>query len=95
MHRRPTVRKSGSRAAYRSLQEATARYEAGIDPYLNVIAAQTAFLNAQQVAVSSRMQRLVASVQLIKALGGGWDTSQIPSEKELAGKFPDKPGAKR
>ena len=79
----------------RSLQEATARYEAGIDPYLNVIAAQTAFLNAQQVAVSSRMQRLVASVQLIKALGGGWDTSQIPSKKELAGKFPDKPGAKR
>jgi NodT family efflux transporter outer membrane factor (OMF) lipoprotein len=70
-------------AAARSLQEATVRYESGLDPYLNVISAQTILLNDQQTAVTFRMQRIVASVQLIKALGGDWDASQIPSTKQL------------
>jgi len=70
-------------SAGRNLQEAEVRYKAGIDPYLNVIAAQTALLNDQQAAVNFRMQRMVAAVQLIKALGGGWDSSRIPSEKEI------------
>lgn len=70
-------------SADRSLQEAKARYKAGIDPYLNVITAQTALLTDQQAAVTFRMQRMVASVQLIRALGGGWDASQIPTPKEL------------
>jgi NodT family efflux transporter outer membrane factor (OMF) lipoprotein len=73
-------------SAARSLEEAGVRYRAGLDPYLNVIAAQTALLNDQQAAVTFRMQRLVASVQLIKALGGGWETAQLPSEKELGAK---------
>jgi len=70
-------------AATRNLQEATARYRAGVDPYLNVIVAQTTLLNDQQTAVNFRMQEMVASVQLIKALGGGWDAAQIPSSKEI------------
>lgn len=69
-------------SAQRSLQEAQVRYEAGIDPYLNVISAQTVLLSCQQTAVSFRAQRMVASVQLIKALGGGWDTSQMPPAAE-------------
>ncbi|WP_155121544.1 hypothetical protein [Bryobacter aggregatus] len=48
-----------------------------------------------QAAVSFRMQRMVASVQLIKALGGGWDVTQIPSERELGAKVPAATGAKR
>jgi NodT family efflux transporter outer membrane factor (OMF) lipoprotein len=75
-------------SAGRSLEEANVRYQAGLDPYLNVIVAQTALLNDQQTAVSFRAQRMVASVQLIEALGGGWDASQIPSEKELGAKIP-------
>lgn len=71
------------RAATRNLQEATARYKAGVDPYLNVIVAQTTLLNDQQTAVNFRMQEMVASVQLIKALGGGWDAAQIRSAKEI------------
>jgi len=81
-------------SADRSLREATVRYKAGIDPYLNVITAQTALLTDQQVAVTFRMQRMVASVQLIKALGGGWDASQIPSAKDLAAKTPKASSAK-
>jgi NodT family efflux transporter outer membrane factor (OMF) lipoprotein len=70
-------------AAARSLQEATIRYRAGVDPYLDVIVAQTTLLNDQQTAVNFRMQQMVASIQLIKALGGGWDAAQIPSSKEI------------
>jgi NodT family efflux transporter outer membrane factor (OMF) lipoprotein len=70
-------------AAARSLQEATVRYRAGVDPYLNVITAQTILLNDQQTAVNYRVQEMVASVQLIKALGGGWDAARIPSPKEI------------
>jgi NodT family efflux transporter outer membrane factor (OMF) lipoprotein len=74
------------RAAARSLEEANVRYKAGLDPYLNVITAQTALLTSQQAAVNFRMQQMVASVQLIKALGGGWNSAQIPSEKEVQSK---------
>jgi len=70
-------------AAARNLRESTVRYKAGVDPYLNVIVAQTTLLNGQQTAVNFRMQEMVASVQLIKALGGGWDAARIPSPKEI------------
>ncbi len=70
-------------SAQRSLHEATVRYEAGVDPYLNVIAAQTVVLNDQQIAVTFRLQQMVASVHLIKALGGGWDVAQLPSPEQL------------
>ena len=75
-------------AVTRSLHEATARYRAGVDPYLNVIVAQTTLLNDEQTAVNFRMQEMVASVQLIKALGGGWDAKQIPSAKEIQARTP-------
>ena len=54
----------------RSLEEANTRYIAGLDPYLNVIAAETALLANQQSQITFREQQMVASVQLIKALGG-------------------------
>jgi NodT family efflux transporter outer membrane factor (OMF) lipoprotein len=80
-------------AAARSLQEATVRYKAGLDPYLNVISAQTILLNDEQAAVSFRMQQMVSSVQLIKALGGNWNASEMPSPREL-GAMPSTSGAK-
>lgn len=57
-------------SAQRSLDEADARYKAGLDPYLNVITAQTALLADKQQAVNFRAQQMVADVQLVKALGG-------------------------
>ena len=74
-------------SAGRNLREAEVRYQAGLDPYLNVITAQTALLNDQQAVVNFRMQQMVAGVQLIEALGGGWDASQIPTPKELGTKI--------
>ena len=66
-------------SAQRALQIADARYRSGIDPYLNVVVAQRAVLNTQQTALTFQGQRLAASVQLIKALGGGWNAAALQS----------------
>jgi NodT family efflux transporter outer membrane factor (OMF) lipoprotein len=71
-------------SAQRLLGIATNRYQLGLDPYLDVITAQTALLSAQQTAVTLRLQQLTAAVQLIEALGGGWDVSQMPTSKDVA-----------
>jgi NodT family efflux transporter outer membrane factor (OMF) lipoprotein len=71
------------KSAERNLNVATDRYRLGIDPYLNVITAQTSFLTNQQTAVNLHIQQMTASVQLVEALGGGWDTSQLPSARNL------------
>jgi len=70
-------------SASRALEEATTRFKAGLDPYLNVVVAQTALLNDQQVQVKFRAQQMVATVQLIKALGGGWNGATLPSQKDI------------
>jgi NodT family efflux transporter outer membrane factor (OMF) lipoprotein len=84
---------SAIRSAERNLQEATVRYTAGLDPYLNVISAQTALLSNEQAEVSFREQQMVARVQLIEALGGGWDAARPPAEsKPTGGKTAGAPG---
>ena len=60
-------------SSQRYLMLASERYRLGIDSYLNVITAQTTLLANQRTAINLRMQQLLASVQLIKALGGGWN----------------------
>ena len=70
-------------AAQRFLDIATTRYHTGIDPYLNVITAQTTLLSDQQTEVTLRVNELTAAVQLIQALGGGWDNTQLPSPDEV------------
>jgi len=75
-------------AATRNLALATDRYKLGIDPYLNVLTAQTLLLNNQVTAVNLRIAQMVASVQLVEALGGGWDTSQLPTAQQLITEAP-------
>ena len=53
--------------------------------YLEVITAQSTALTDEQVAVSLLTRRMTATVQLIKALGGGWNASRLPT---LASKEP-------
>jgi NodT family efflux transporter outer membrane factor (OMF) lipoprotein len=64
-------------AANRALEQSTNRYKGGLDTYLTVIAAQSAFLTNQRTAVSILTRRLTSTVLLVKALGGGWDASKI------------------
>jgi outer membrane protein TolC len=74
------------RAAQQSLEVSTYQYKAGTTSYLQVITTQTAALQAEQAAINVRTRRMVSSVLLIEALGGGWDASTIPTAKQLAAK---------
>jgi NodT family efflux transporter outer membrane factor (OMF) lipoprotein len=76
------------KSAERSLALAQNRYKLGIDPYLNVLTAQTALLSNQETAVDLRIQQMTASGGLIEALGGGWNASQLPSPGQLISKGP-------
>lgn len=60
---------------------ATSRYQTGLDPYLDVITAQNTLLSGRQTEMTLRVSEMEAAVQLIQALGGGWDVTQLPSEK--------------
>jgi NodT family efflux transporter outer membrane factor (OMF) lipoprotein len=73
-------------AAQRYYDLANVRYRTGVDTFLNVFTAQTSLLTNQQTALNLRVQQMTSSVQLIEALGGGWDTGQLPSEKAVAHK---------
>jgi NodT family efflux transporter outer membrane factor (OMF) lipoprotein len=64
-----------------------ARYETGVDPYLNVVTVQTTLLNNQQTLANLHVQEMSASVTLIEALGGGWDRSQLPTPAEVSKKL--------
>lgn len=75
-------------SAQRFLDVASARYATGLDPYLNVFTAQSALLTNQQAVITLRVQQMTSSVQLIEALGGGWNVTQLPSEREVAAKRP-------
>jgi NodT family efflux transporter outer membrane factor (OMF) lipoprotein len=62
------------------------RYETGIDPYIDVTIAQTTLLANQQSLATLKIQQMTASVQLIEALGGGWDRSQLPTPSQVTQK---------
>jgi NodT family efflux transporter outer membrane factor (OMF) lipoprotein len=79
---------SAVKSAEKSLAIAKDRYRLGIDPYLNVLTAQTALLSNQETAVNLRIQQMTASGGLIEALGGGWNASQLPSPVQLISKVP-------
>jgi NodT family efflux transporter outer membrane factor (OMF) lipoprotein len=66
-------------AADLSLSLELDRYKAGTDSYLNVITTQQIALSDQQTAVTILQRRMTAAVDLVKALGGGWDASTLPS----------------
>jgi len=75
--------KDATASAQESLQVFTDRYIGGADPYLQVLTAQTVALQNERNEVDILRRRMDASVLLIKALGGGWNASQLPSATEL------------
>ena len=73
-----------SAQTYLKLEEA--RYETGIDPYVDVLIAQTTVLTDLQTLNSLQVQEMTDAVALVEALGGGWDRSQLPSPGQAAQK---------
>ena len=56
----------------------TRRYKGGVDNYLQVISAQTILLANQRNDIDIKRRRMESSVFLIKAIGGGWNSAQLP-----------------
>lgn len=77
------------KAARQSVVLTTNQYKAGTASALDVIVTQTAALANERTAVSILGSRMSASVLLIKALGGGWEASALPTNEDL-GKRGDK-----
>jgi outer membrane protein, multidrug efflux system len=76
-------------ASRRTLDIATSRYTGGLVSYLDVVSAQQNLLSNEQELAVLQGQKLVTSVLLVKALGGGWDASSLaaiqvkPSRKDI------------
>lgn len=71
-------------AAQNALDISTYQYKAGTVNYLTVITEQAILLQDQVQALSILTRRMSSSVLLIEALGGGWDTSKLPTIKEVS-----------
>jgi hypothetical protein len=70
-------------SARESLQIFINRYQGGVDNYLQVITAQTITLTNERNEIDIQRRRMDASVLLVKALGGGWNISNLPSLPSL------------
>lgn len=70
--------KSAISSTEQSLEVSTTRYEGGVDNYLEVLAAQTDVLADRGKSVEIDRRRMDATILLVKAIGGGWDTSKLP-----------------
>jgi NodT family efflux transporter outer membrane factor (OMF) lipoprotein len=77
--------------ARRAVEIALNEYRAGTQAYTAVITAQNTALSDEESLLSVQQQRLVASVALIQALGGGWTTADLPTRETLTRKPPFMP----
>ncbi|MGA7778618.1 MAG: efflux transporter outer membrane subunit [Paraburkholderia sp.] len=74
------VQQQAVESARQALDIVTNQYKSGTVGYLNVLTAQTTAFTAEQKLASIAGERMVSSVGLVKALGGGWDASQMKLE---------------
>jgi NodT family efflux transporter outer membrane factor (OMF) lipoprotein len=84
LERETGATKETVQAAQLALDITTAQYKAGTATYLQVETSQTALFAEQKALVDLLTRRMVSSVLLVEALGGGWDTSQLPAVSQLS-----------
>ncbi|HEV2135779.1 MAG TPA: efflux transporter outer membrane subunit [Terracidiphilus sp.] len=65
-------------SAQSSFNISNQRYQGGVTSYLEVLTAEAALLQNQRTAIDIETRRFAASVGLVRALGGGWDVTQLP-----------------
>jgi NodT family efflux transporter outer membrane factor (OMF) lipoprotein len=80
--------KEAVKSAQTYLQLEEARYQTGIDPYVDVLVAQTTVLADMQTLNGLQVEEMTDAVALIEALGGGWDSSQLPTPSQVTQKPP-------
>jgi NodT family efflux transporter outer membrane factor (OMF) lipoprotein len=81
------VQQNAVTAAQKYLELATTRYKGGVTSYLEVTTAQSAALADEVTAVDILGRRMVDAVTLVQALGGGWNSSDLPQHPECCGKL--------
>ena len=74
--------RAAEQSARQYLELETGRFQTGVDPYIDVTVAQTTLLTDQQNVITVQIQEMTGAVQLVKALGGGWDLSQLPTPEQ-------------
>ena len=62
------------------------RYNTGVDPYVDVVVAQTTLLTNQETLNALQVEEMTSAVELVQALGGGWDRSQLPTPQQVGAK---------
>jgi NodT family efflux transporter outer membrane factor (OMF) lipoprotein len=77
------VQDEAVKASRLSVELITNQYKAGLVSYLSVVVVQAGALNNETAAAQILASRLTANVLLIKALGGGWDASQLPTNEQV------------
>ena len=65
-------------SAQHSFDISSQRYKGGVTSYLEVLTAEATLIQNQRTAIDLQTRQFVDSVALIRSLGGGWDTSQLP-----------------
>ena len=65
-------------SAQHSFALSNQRYKGGVTSYLEVLTAESTLLRNQRTAIDLQTRQFVASVGLVRALGGGWDAGQLP-----------------
>jgi NodT family efflux transporter outer membrane factor (OMF) lipoprotein len=84
LRRQLVAQQAALRDARQSMEVALREYQAGTTAYTTVLNAQTTTLATEQAVLALRQARLLTTVDLVKALGGGWSTKDLPSATALA-----------
>jgi NodT family efflux transporter outer membrane factor (OMF) lipoprotein len=77
---------AATKSAQQFLDLEIVRYQTGVDPYIDVLTAQNTLLSDQQTTATLQIEQMVSAVNLIEALGGGWDRSQLPTPAQVSKK---------
>ena len=72
------VERKAVESAQHSFDLSNQRYKGGVTSYLEVLTAETTLLQNQRTAIDLQTRQFAASVALVRALGGGWDATQLP-----------------
>ena len=76
-----SVQQEAVEAARQSATIALNQYQAGTNSYIAVVVLQAAALNNERTSLGITARRLTASVNLVRAMGGGWDATQIAAAR--------------
>ncbi len=83
--RQEQVQRAAVAAAREAERLSLNQYRIGTIPYTTVVQTQTSALQAEQTLLNIRLNRLIASANLVKALGGGWRDSDLPPPTPIGG----------